>query len=289
MYNYPDATITPYHVPVLTQEMVEYLNPEPHKVYVDATLGGGGHTRAVLDAEPQAHVIGIDWDLEALKHNAAQLEVTYQDRFECVHGNYAHLERLLQRCGYQYVDGIFADFGTSHYQIEEEEGFSFARDTKLDMRMSRGHFKQTAADVVNKTYGQERHAGKIARAIAQQREAERIRTTGQLVDVIKRVVPKKPKAAIHPATRVFQALRIVVNHEMENLHSFLVQASRVIRSGGRCVCISFHSLEDRQVKDAFRDKHVWQVLTKKVVTPSVEEVAENSSCRSAKLRAAQRK
>jgi len=288
-----------YHVPVLTNEMIYYLDPQPDALYVDATLGGGGHTRAILDAQPNARVLGIDWDLEALDHNAPQLEATYPGRFECVHGNFGHLERLLQRCGYTHVDGIIADFGTSHHQIEQEEGFSFARDTKLDTRMSPGHYKTTAADIINRAsfqelvtifqeYGQERFARRIARAIIQRRDQRRITTTGELVDVIKSVVPHKPKAALHPATRVFQALRIVVNKEMENLHSFLVQAPRVIRSGGRCVCISFHSLEDRQVKDAFKNKDVWHPLTKKIVTPSVEEIADNPSARSAKLRAAQR-
>ncbi len=168
------------------------------------------------------------------------------------------------------------------------------------MRMSPGHYKTTAADIVNRAsaqelatifrdYGEERFARRIANAIVEDRHQERIRTTGQLVAIIKRVVPKKPKAAIHPATRVFQALRIVVNKELGNLHSFFKQVPRVLRSGGRCVCISFHSLEDRAVKDAFKDRAVWNVLTKKVVTPSLEEISRNPSSRSAKLRAAERK
>ena len=299
MYDYPDDNTHIYHTSVLTEEMVEYLSPQPGGLYIDATLGGGGHTRAILDAQPEARVLAIDWDLEALNHNAPQLEVTYPDRFECVHGNFGHLERLVQRCGYTHVDGIIADFGTSQHQIMHEEGFSFSRDTKLDMRMSPGHYKTTAADIVNRAsadelitifqdYGQERYSRRIADAIVEQRQKQRIRTTGELVDVIQQVVPKKPKIAIHPATRVFQALRIVVNKEMENLHSFLVQAPRVIRSGGRCVCISFHSLEDRAVKDAFKDRTAWNVLTKKVVTPSIAEIDRNPSSRSAKLRAAER-
>jgi len=299
MYQRHDQHVHTYHTPVLTEDMVAYLNPQPHKLYVDATLGGGGHTRAILDAEPQARVLAIDWDLEALQHNAPQLEVTYPGRFECVHGNFGHLQRLLQRCGYRQVDGICADLGTSHHQIQHEAGFSFSHDTQLDMRMSPGHYQTTAADIVNKAsykeladifyvYGQERFARRIARAITEQREQEPIRTTRQLAELVRRVVPGNPKKTIHPATRVFQALRIVVNHELENLHSFLKQAPRVIRSGGRCVCISFHSLEDRAVKDAFRDDSSWRVLTKKIVTPSLQEITENPSARSAKLRAAER-
>ncbi len=201
--------------------------------------------------------------------------------------------------GITQVDGILADFGTSQYQIKERAGFSFATDTVLDMRMSPGHQTVWASDIVNNAsekelltilyeYGEESHARAIVRAIIAARAIKKIKTTGQLVDIILSVVPRKPKM-VHPATKTFQALRIVVNQELQNIHAFLRQVSRLIRKDGRLVCISFHSLEDRLVKQYFKDnKDVWTILTPRVIVGSDEEIAVNPSSRSAKLRAGQK-
>jgi len=199
------------------------------------------------------------------------------------------------------VDGILADFGTSQFQITERDGFSIKNDTPLDMRMSTGHFKVTAADIINYAveeelceifwdYGQERFAKQIVRKILEERRKKKIKTTGQLAALIQKVVPRKEK--IHPATRVFQALRIFVNRELENITAFLPAAFAALKPGGRLVCISFHSLEDRIVKQFFRE----QVATlkaievsKKAIMASEQEVSENRSSRSAKLRVIEKK
>lgn len=289
---------TPYHISVLPQEVIEYLNPQPHGIYVDCTFGGGGHTRLILDAEPTCTVLGIDWDMQALDTNAPPLVEQYGDRFVPILGSFSHLTRLLKKFEYTKVDGILADFGTSQHQIKELPGFSFSIDTPLDMRMSPAHYKTTAYDVVNKatekelaeifyTYGEERASRKIAKLIVQQRTKKPIRTTLELADLVKKVI-KPYSRSIHPATKVFQALRIFVNEELNNITSLLSQSLTVLNPGGRIVCISFHSLEDRIVKQFFRaHKDQLDILTKKVVVPTDEEVKANPSSRSSKLRAAQ--
>ncbi len=289
-----------YHISVLPHEVVEYLAPKPHGIYVDATFGGGGHTRLILEAEPTCTVLGIDWDMNALDTNAPPLEEKYGERFVPILGSFSHLERLLKRFDYDKVDGILADFGTSQYQIKELPGFSFSKPTPLDMRMSPAHYKTTAYDVVNKatekelaeilfTYGEERASRKIAKLIVQERKKKPIATTTELADIVKKVV-KPFSRSIHPATKTFQALRIFVNEELKNITSLLVQSLRVLNSGGRIVCISFHSLEDRIVKQFFKEhREQLDILTKKVVLPTEDEISENPSSRSAKLRAAQLK
>jgi 16S rRNA (cytosine1402-N4)-methyltransferase len=286
-----------YHKPILVTEVVKYLVGKAGGLYVDVTFGGGGHTRALLEADPACTVIACDWDEQALRMNGDSLQEQYPDRIQLVWGNFSRIQHHLKKLGIHQVDGILADFGTSQYQIYHQEGFSFRTSSPLDMRMSKGHFEKTAADIVNRSseqelmhilyeYGEERHAARIVREIIASRP---FKTTVQLADAITRVVPRG-NAKIHPATKTFQALRMVVNHELENIHSFLLQTAQVIRPGGRLACISFHSIEDREVKYYLRDHpQQWEVITKRVVTASDVELAENPSSRSAKLRCAQRR
>lgn len=287
-----------YHVPVLVQEVLTYLDPKPGGLYVDATFGGGGHTRAILEYEPQCTVIGVDWDQTALELNAPRVEAAFPERFTPLWGNFAQLQLLLKRKGVKEVDGILADFGTSQYQIKEQAGFSFAHDTPLDMRMSPAHQINTAYDIINKAteaelhhifteYGQERFARALARRIVEVRRTERIKTTGQLVDVVLGVIRTRPGSKIHPATKVFQALRIAVNRELNNINALLSQSLSLLAPCGRLVCISFHSLEDRIVKQFLKThQDVFDNLTPKVIKAQAQERLSNPSSRSACLRAA---
>lgn len=286
-----------YHKAVLVQEVLKFLAPKPGGLYVDATFGGGSHTRAILEAEPTCKVIGFDWDQKALDLNAPDVEAAFPGRFMPVWGNFAQLPLLFKREGIEKVDGILADFGTSQYQISAQAGFSFAQDTPLDMRMSPAHQQYTAYDLVNWAseaelahifyeFGEEHQSRKIARAIVEARKRQPIKTTLQLVKVIESVVPRRGR--IHPATKVFQALRIAVNKELDNIRAFLLHSIDLLNVNGRLVCISFHSLEDRLVKHFLRDhKNVFQILTPKVVTATPEELKLNPSSRSACLRAAE--
>ncbi len=293
-----------YHKPVLMSEVLEYLAIKPGKTYVDVTFGTGGHTRAILEKEPTCSVIAIDWDADELERYGGPLKEEFGDRLTLVWGNFALLYKLLKKAGAPTVDGILADFGTSQIQIAERHGVSFSRDTPLDMRLSPAHFQETAADVVNKMpekdlrelfweLGEEQYARPIARAIVAAREKKRIETTGQLVEIIKKAMPiAVKKRNTHPATKVFQALRVYVNKELENMQSFLVAAIRALKPQARLVCISFHSLEDRQVKQFFKDQErllTLDIITPKVVRATPEEVALNPSSRSACLRVAQKK
>ena len=289
------------HKPVLVDEVLSYLDPQPGKTYLDVTFGSGGHTCAILQKEPACNVIAMDWDERALEQFGVQLQADYPDRLRLIWGNFALLYRILKREGIGKIDGILADFGTSQIQIHERPGLSIFKEAHLDMRMSPPHQKETAADIVNEasehtlrelffTYGQERWSRKIARAIVETRKQRPIKTTADLVAIIDRVVPTTP-SKIHKATRVFQALRIYVNKELDNIQAFLPAASQVLAQGGRLVCISFHSLEDRLVKQFFKQEEQegnLRILTPKVVKPSAQEVAENVSSRSACLRAAER-
>jgi 16S rRNA (cytosine1402-N4)-methyltransferase len=287
-----------YHIPVLVNEVLEYIHPKVNGVYLDVTFGGGSHTRAILEAEPTCKVYALDWDRTALEMNAESLAAEFPDRFFYFFGNFAHLHRLSKKHKFPQFDGILADFGTSQFQIFNKEGMSFATDTPLDMRMSAEHFTKTAADIVNFatedellhaffTYGQEPRSRAAVRAIVEYRKKKKIKTTKQLLEVI---VPalNYPRSNTHPATRIFQALRIVVNQELEAIESFLKVVPDHLNIDGNVVCISFHSLEDRIVKQSFAEDARLHVLTKKVVTASEEELKTNPSSRSAKLRAAKR-
>lgn len=291
-----------YHKPVLVQEVLEYLKPSPHKTYVDCTFGGGGHTRAILEAEPTCKVVALDWDTVALEKNGGRLMEEFPDRLTLVWGNFANMLFLLKRKGIHHVDGILADFGTSQFQIKEKAGFSFGTDTLLDMRMSPAHQKLTAAQVINHsspaklreiffTYGEEPYTNKIVQAIVEARAKKQFKTTQELVAIIEKIVPQG-RSKTHPATKVFQALRIHVNDELGNINSFLHASMQLLNKDGRIVCISFHSLEDRLVKQFFLDHKAssfqkgFEILTPKVVTATEEELSINPSSRSAKLRAA---
>lgn len=291
----------PLHKPVLMDEVLHFLAPQAGKTYVDVTLGGGGHTRAILNLEPGCKVIGMDWDESVIKTTGKKLEEEFPGRFTAVWGNFSRINGALQKIGITKVDGILADFGTSQIQISSTPGLSIYKDAFLDMRMSSSFYKVTAQEVIKNMsekelakiffdYGQERYGNRIARAIVQARLQTPFRTTKQLAELIKSVVPGDKDSKIHPATRVFQALRIYVNKELENIQSFLVNSAKVLGHESRLVCISFHSLEDRLVKNYFRDLkkdiHVKvEQLTPKVCTATKEELAVNRSARSAKLRA----
>jgi len=293
----------PTHKSVLVQEVLEYLNPQPGKVYLDVTFGAGGHTRAILEREPNCSVIAMDWDTRAIEMFGEPLKEEFGDRLTLLWGNFSLLYKILKKERIDSVDGILADFGTSQVQITQRAGFSVYRSTPLDMRMSPAHQKLTAEIVLNQSselklrelfwqLGEERYAKQIANAIIAFRQKKPIQTTDQLAAIIEKAVPHNPRvrSRIHPATRVFQALRIYVNNELDNIHSFLPVALDLLNPHGRLVCISFHSLEDRIVKQFLKDKEAItkvQILTPKVVTASVEELKQNPSARSACLRAAE--
>ncbi len=291
------------HISVLPREVIDYLNIKPGGTYIDATFGGGGHTRAILEANPTCKIIAFDWDKEAIEHNAPKLSAEYGDRFSVIFGNFAHCYKLLTSKKITSVDGVLADFGTSQHQIHNEDGFSFATNTPLDMRMSKGHHYFSAKHIVNRftekeiadiifEYGEDRFARRIARAIVLNREHREITHTQQLADIVFKAVPKKPhvRLRIHPATKTFQALRIFVNKELENIEAFLRDIPQLIKPDGRLVCISFHSLEDRIVKHYFkRNPDLFITETKKPVTAAEDELEENPSARSAKLRCGKKK
>lgn len=297
-----------YHKTVLLEETIKGVLAKPGGFYIDVTFGGGGHTRALLLADPTCTVLALDWDKKALDLNAPALEEEFGDRFMWKWANFCDLYTLLKREKIVSVDGVIADFGTSQTQIKETPGFSFATDTPLDMRMSKNFGVMTAAKLIAnsdvkelanifKTYGEEFHAWKIARAIVEVRGITPITTTKQLADLVAKNVPRPHPSSpsfrklvrINPATKVFQALRIVVNRELEHIDTLLKLVPSILKPGGRFACISFHSLEDRLVKQAFkRDADLGKlvIITPKPITASDLELAANASARSAKLRVA---
>jgi 16S rRNA (cytosine1402-N4)-methyltransferase len=288
------------HTPVLATEVLQWLRPERGGVFVDCTVGLGGHAHALL-AAGASRLIGLDRDADALAVARETLAV-FGERVALVHADYRDVERELDRRGVDIVDGALADLGVSSMQLEREgRGFSFQRDEPLDMRMDRTR-DQTAADLVARAsereladrifeYGEERFSRRIARAIVDAREREPIETTGRLAAIVRRAVPVRGYSRIDPATRTFQALRIWVNRELEGLDRFLERLVGRLRDGARFVVISFHSLEDRIVKHTFRALERGgglRVLTKKPATAGDAELQRNPRARSAKLRAAER-
>ena len=289
------------HVPVLTAAVREYLRPEDGGLFVDCTVGLGGHARALLEAGA-TRLIGLDRDLDALAR-ARETLAPWGDRVELVHADYRAIDDVLDRRQIDRVDGALADLGVSSLQFDEPgRGFSFQRDEPLDMRMDRSR-GDTAADLVARSserdladaifqYGEERRSRRIARAIVTAREEAPIDTTGRLAAIVRRAQPRHGYSRIDPATRTFQALRIWVNQELDGLDRFVEAAARRLRTGARLVMIAFHSLEDRIVKHTLRalqhGEGLVQVLTKKPWVPGDEEVARNPRARSAKLRAAER-
>ncbi|MFH1832409.1 MAG: 16S rRNA (cytosine(1402)-N(4))-methyltransferase RsmH [bacterium] len=292
----------PYHKSVLIQEVLTYLDPKPNKLYIDATFGGGGHTKAILDHEPNCHVIALDWDTQAIEHNAQSLTNQYGDRLKILWGNFALIHQLLKKENISNFDGILADFGTSQHQLFEKEGFSFNIDSPLDMRMSTAHQKTTARNIVNLytekqlaqilfDYADEFHSRKIAKAILEYRSKKSITTTKELAQIVERAIggAHYKNKSVHAATKTFQALRIEVNHELDNIKSLMAASLRMLSHDGRMVFISFHSLEDRLVKTFFKNTPELEILTPKPIIASDEEMQLNRSSRSAKLRAARKK
>jgi len=290
------------HIPVMTAKVLEQLQPARGGVYVDCTVGLGGHARALLDAGA-TRLIGLDRDLDALAIARATLS-PWSDRVELVHADYRSIGEVLDRCHTPLVDGALADLGLSSFQLETEgRGFSFQRDEPLDMRMDRSGGETAAAllarareeelaDVIF-AYGEERFSRRIARAIVESRRQAAVDTTGRLASIVRRAVPRRGPMRIDPATRTFQALRIWVNRELEGLDRFVEAAARRLRAGARLVVITFHSLEDRIVKHTLRalersGEVGIKVVTKKPLVPGDEEIARNPRARSAKLRAAER-
>ena len=290
------------HEPVMVAEVLEQLAPERGGIFVDCTVGHGGHTRALLDAGA-SRVVGMDRDHDAIDRARATLE-PYASKVDLVHADYRQLDEVLEARGITVVDGILADLGVSSMQLDEPgRGFSFRRDEPLDMRMDRtsgptaaevlgGADERTLADVIHE-FGEERHARRIARALVEARTGRPIRTTGQLADLVRRAVPRRGYSRIDPATRTFQAIRIWVNRELDGLDAFLTQAARRLRPEGRLAVIAFHSLEDRIVKHTFRALQAadagFTIRTKRPIVPSEAEVERNPRARSAKLRAAERR
>jgi 16S rRNA (cytosine1402-N4)-methyltransferase len=287
-----------YHTPVLLEEVLRQLQPRPGGLYVDGTLGGGGHAEAILRASgPDGRVIGLDRDDEAIATCRARLS-EFGARAQLVTANFSELRDVLAKLQVAGVDGVLFDLGVSSRQLDEPtRGFSFLRDGPLDMRMSK-QASLTAREVLATEtqeelariffeYGEERRSRAIAKRVVEQRKREPLETTAQLVRIVESVLgPKRGK--VHPATRVFQALRIHVNRELESLKEGLVAATGALNPGGKLVVISFHSLEDRIVKWYFRETQSLRVLTKKPLMAGEEECAANARSRSAKLRAAEK-
>jgi len=308
-----------YHRPIMLEEILGFLAPSPEKIYLDGTLGTGGHANAFLTRSvPSGRVIGIDADAESLNIAKSRL-AHFGDRILFVHGRYEDARKILSVKNLPKVHGVLLDLGISQVQLEMPgRGFSFQREDPLDMRMdktqgiSAGQLLNSLsegqmADLFH-SYGEERWARRIARALVQRRKAEAdIVTTKDLVDTIYKAIPKKGRPRrIHPATRVFMALRIAVNRELEALEAFLDDLPDLLCQAGRCCILSFHSLEDRIVKNRFRQweqrcqctdrtqpctcegQPMFRRLNKKVIRPQQEEIVENRLARSAKLRVAER-
>lgn len=287
-----------YHLPVMPEEVEQFLITDEHGCYVDCTLGGGGHSRYLLERHEHIEIVGLDWDEDALRR-ADEVLSPHKSRFRSFRENFRNIRAVIEANRLAPVQGVLADLGVSSWQLDSRErGFSF-ESQQLDMRMDRRLAAQ-AEDLINTLaadeladifyqYGEERLSRLIARAIVSERAKARITTGMALADIVSRV--KKRTGKTHPATLVFQALRIAVNREMENLQQFLADVPQVLAAGGRVVVLSYHSLEDRQVKNSFRSRGAegtYRVLTKKVVFPSETETQNNPRSRSARLRAAER-
>lgn len=289
------------HVPVLLKESIELLGPKPGEFFIDGTVGCGGHSKEILKRiGPKGKLLGIDWDRDAITN--FRLKIESSQNVILVQGNYADIPEILEEQGLGKADGLLLDLGFSSEQIEKSgRGFSFQKDEPLDMRYDQTE-GMTAMDVLNKfsekdlaeifwKYGEERFSRRIAEKIIEERKRQPIKTTFDLVEVIKKTVPKSyERGRLHPATRVFQALRIFVNQELENLETLLKNIAQIIKSKGRIAIISFHSLEDRLVKNYFRElkkQGKALILTKKPITAKRDEIFNNPRSRSAKLRVIQ--
>jgi len=293
--------MTPSHEPVMVPQVVDLLAPARGGVFVDCTVGLGGHSRALLEAGA-SQLLGLDRDASALALAREGLSA-FGDRVALVHADYREIDRVLDERGVPAVAGALADLGVSSMQLDAEgRGFSFRRDEPLDMRMDTGRGPSAAdllrdadetelADVIFR-FGEERHSRRVARAIVTARRESAVETTGRLASIVRRAVPHRGHQRIDPATRTFQALRIWVNRELDGLDAFLASAARRLLAHARLAVITFHSLEDRIVKHTFRALEKadagLRILTKRPLTPSDGEVARNARARSAKLRAIER-
>lgn len=311
--------MTYHHVSVMPDEVMHYLDCRPGDTVVDCTLGGCGHSRLILEKIlPDGLLIGIDQDMDSLE-NAEKILADHSENVRLFHGNFAELTDCLAGCGIDRVDAILADIGISFHHIQGSgRGFSFTRNEPLDMRMDTRN-ELTASDIVNgfeekelarifRDYGEEKFASRIAREIARKRLVSEIGTSLELAEIVCGCIPRKfaDKNRIHPATRVFMAIRIAVNRELEVLERFMDTAPDHLKTGGRLCVLSFHSLEDRIVKHRIRGfekpcicphslprcvcgrEPVMKSLTRKAVTPSEAEILRNPMSRSTKLRAAVR-
>ena len=307
------------HKSVLLEETVGNLKIKPDGIYVDGTLGGGGHALEVVkQLSGQGRFYGIDQDDAAITAAGERLSA-YQDKITLIRSNYCHMQTVLNERGVEKVDGIVLDLGVSSYQLDtEERGFSYRFDTELDMRMDRRQ-SLTAKDIVNgypemelfriiRDYGEDNFAKNIAKHIAQARKVKPIETTGELSEIIKAAIPAKVRATGgHPSKRTFQAIRIECNKELEVLKNSLEDLIDILKPGGRLCIITFHSLEDRIVKSAFKKaenpctcppdfpvcvcgkKPLGKVITRKPILPSEQELEENTRSKSAKLRVFEKK
>jgi 16S rRNA (cytosine1402-N4)-methyltransferase len=304
------------HEPVMREEVLSWLVENRNGVYVDGTIGGAGHARAILE-QTEATLIGIDCDADALAAARERL-ASFGSRVVLVKANFADLGQVLKELHIEKVDGVLLDLGVSSHQLDTaHRGFSFSKVAPLDMRMDQdlklcaydivNHFAPTELEKIIRLYGEEKMAARITRAISRVRQVSPIETTVQLAGLIASVMPASMKhQKIHPATRTFQAIRIAVNQELDSIVPGIDGAIGALSTGGRIGVISFHSLEDRIVKNTFRDlasscvcpkdipycvchkQAVVKVLTRKAVVPSIEECRQNPRARSAKLRVAER-
>ena len=288
------------HTPVLLKEVIEYLNPQPNENFIDATLGEGGHTKAILEKNgPTGKVLGIEVD--PFLYQKAKQTIQKTERLILVNDSYVNLEKIVKEKQFQPVNGIIFDLGMCSWQLDESQrGFSYLKDEPLDMRFNPKN-SLTAAEIINfwkiedlekilREYGEEKYAKRITLAIKEMRRKKRIVSTQELGEIVKKVLPKNyDDYRLHPAVRTFQALRIAVNNELENLKMGLTLALKILAPQGKIIVISFHSLEDRIVKNFFRDnakQDTLKILTKKPITSYPEEIKNNIRSRSAKLRAA---
>ena len=301
------------HKPVLLKEVLHYIINDRNGIYVDCTVGEGGHSEAILSSlSAEGRLIGVDRDVEQLELARLRLK-KYEDRCTLIKGDFRELPDILDVYNIKLVDGILMDLGVSLYQLSDpQRGFSFQQDGPLDMRFDRNS-KPSAAELINSLsqeklkeiisrFGQERWAGRIARAIVLRRRKRSIETTKELSQLICQVLPPYSKSRIHPATRTFQSLRIAVNQELEGLEEAIVNSAKRLKRDARIIVISFHSLEDKLVKNAFRflakgclypsessqcsteKKSVFKIITKRPIRPSFEEIEANPRCRSARMR-----
>lgn len=296
------------HLPVLLQEVIQGLSIKEGDSVIDATLNGGGHAREIIKRiMPSGMFLGIDWDKGIVEQTEQSLRKEFnaypQDRMKFSWSNYADVKHICAREKISSADILLADLGFSSEQIDDpQRGLSFMHEGPLDMRYDRQSENPSAAQVVNSfsqealgdiisVYGEEPHARKIARMLVKERKKERIYTTRHLTEIIEQTVPRRRWHCIHPATRTFQALRIYVNHEFDNVRALLQAVPQILISGGRIGIISFHSLEDRIVKQTFRkweEEGIARIITKKPIIPTDEEIEKNPRSRSAKFRIAQK-